>query len=213
MSIRAGNPFRARILAMTTLPTPSEAGPTLRGNIYLVGLMGAGKTSVGRVLAKRLRKTFLDSDHEIESRTGVRVPVIFEIEGEAGFRRREAAIIRELVAQSDIVLATGGGAVLDPENRRALHATGTVVYLRAAPTELWLRTRHDKNRPLLRTSDPLARLEELHNQRDPLYRETAHVVVDTGNQAIRTLVGRLERELRALSPIAANAAGEPLLSS
>jgi shikimate kinase len=185
---------------MTNSPTPPETASRFRGNIYLVGLMGAGKTSVGRVLAKRLRKTFADSDHEIESRTGVRIPVIFEIEGEAGFRRRESAVIRELVGQDDLVLATGGGAVLDAENRRLLHATGTVVYLRAAPAELWLRTRHDRNRPLLRTADPLARLEALHQERDPLYRETAHLVVDTGNQAIRTLVGRLERELRAHAP-------------
>ncbi|MCC7082903.1 MAG: shikimate kinase [Burkholderiales bacterium] len=180
-----------------TAPIQSSAGPPVRGNIYLVGLMGAGKTSVGRLLAKRVRKNFADSDHEIESRTGVRIPVIFEIEGEAGFRRREAIVIRELVGQDDLVLATGGGVVLDPENRRLLRTTGTVVYLRAAPTELWFRTRHDRNRPLLRTANPLARLEQLHRERDPLYRETAHLIIDTGNQAIRTLVGRLERELRA----------------
>ena len=174
-------------------PDPVQAFP---GNIYLVGLMGAGKTSVGRVLARRLRKTFVDSDHEIEQRTGVRIPVIFEIEGETGFRRRESAVIGDLVQQTGVVLATGGGAVLDPESRRALHANGTVVYLRAAPSELWLRTRHDKSRPLLRTANPLARLEELHAQRDPLYHETAHLVVDTGNQAIRNLVNKLERELR-----------------
>ncbi|MPZ42098.1 MAG: AAA family ATPase [Betaproteobacteria bacterium] len=197
---------------MTTAPTPPEATSGFHGNIYLVGLMGAGKTSVGRVLAKRLRKVFADSDHEIESRTGVRIPVIFEIEGEAGFRRRESAVIRELAGQHDLVLATGGGVVLDPENRRLLHATGTVVYLRAAPTELWLRTRHDRNRPLLRTSDPLARLEELHRDRDPLYRETAHLIVDTGNQAIRTLVGRLERELHARTPADPDPQGAPLLS-
>lgn len=197
---------------MTTLPTESDTGAALSGNIYMVGLMGAGKTSVGRVLAKRLRKTFIDSDHEIESRTGVRIPVIFEIEGEAGFRRREAAMIRELVSQRDILLATGGGVVLDPANRQALRSTGTVIYLRAEPSELWARTRHDKNRPLLRTPDPLARLEELHRIRDPLYRETAHLIVDTGSQPIRTLVGRLERELRARLA-AAPASGEPLLSS
>jgi shikimate kinase len=188
---------------MTTVPSQPEADSTLHGNFYLVGLMGAGKTSVGRVLAKRLRKTFIDSDHEIERRTGVRIPVIFEIEGEAGFRRREATVIQELVGQTDIVLATGGGVVLDAENRRILHATGTVIYLRAAPSELWLRTRHDRNRPLLRTPDPLARLEELHRERDPLYRETAHLIVDTGNQAIRSLVGRLERELRLRLPAVA----------
>jgi shikimate kinase len=183
---------------MATATAPFSAYAGIPGNIYLVGLMGAGKTSVGRVLAKRLRKTFVDSDHEIEARTGVRIPVIFEIEGEAGFRRREAAIVQELVRQTDIVLATGGGVVLDPQNRRALHATGTVVYLRASPNELWLRTRHDRNRPLLQTADPLARLQQLHTERDALYREAAHLIVDTGNQALRTLVGRLERDLRVL---------------
>ncbi|MCC6535196.1 MAG: shikimate kinase [Burkholderiales bacterium] len=185
----------------------------LPGNIYLVGLMGAGKTSVGRILAKRLRKTFIDSDHEIEQRTGVRIPLIFEIEGEAGFRRRESAVIQALVQQAGIVLATGGGAVLDPANRRTLASTGTVVYLRAAPAELWLRTRHDRNRPLLRTADPLARLEELHRERDPLYRECAHLIVDSGNQAIRSLVSRLERELRAYLAPGSQSDPEPQLSS
>jgi len=181
---------------MDRSPTEADAD-VIPGNIYLVGLMGAGKTSVGRVLAKRLDKKFVDSDQEIEHRTGVRVPVIFEIEGEEGFRRRESAVIAELVRLSGIVLATGGGAVLDPENRRALHSTGIVIYLRAEPRELWMRTRHDRNRPLLRTADPLAKLEELHRIRDPLYREVAHLIVDTGSQAIRNLVGRLERGLRS----------------
>lgn len=178
-------------------PPPSPSAAPISGNIYLVGLMGAGKTSVGRILARRLRKTFLDSDHEIEARTGVKIPTIFEIEGEAGFRRREAAVVGEIVGMQDIVLATGGGAVLNVESRRLLHATGAVVYLRADPRELWARTRHGRNRPLLRTADPLARLEELHAARDPLYREVAHLIVDTGNQAIRTLVNRLESALRA----------------
>jgi shikimate kinase len=193
--------FHARIVRMDIAPAhcPSTSSRP-PANVYLVGLMGAGKTSVGRVLAKRLRKRFVDSDHEIESRTGVRIPVIFEIEGEAGFRRREAATVQELVRHSGIVLATGGGAVLDPENRRVLHETGTVVYLSATPTELWLRTRHDRNRPLLQTHDPLARLEQLHAARDPLYRATAHLIVETGNQALRSLVARLERELRGLQP-------------
>lgn len=189
-------------------PQPPVADPC--GNIYLVGLMGAGKTSVGRLLAKRLQKTFLDSDHEIEVRTGVRIPLIFEIEGEVGFRRREACVVQELVALSNIVLATGGGAVLDPANRAALRATGTVIYLRAAPSELYLRTRHDRNRPLLRTSDPLGKLEELHSIRDPLYRECAHLVVDTGNQAIRSLVSRIERELRERVQIDACAVDQPI---
>ena len=179
--------------------SPTEVPAEIPGNIYLVGLMGAGKTSVGRVLAKRLNKSFIDSDHEIESRTGVRIPVIFEIEGEDGFRRREAMVLRELVLLPEVVIATGGGAVLDPGNRNLLHSTGTVIYLRAEPSELWLRTRHDRNRPLLQGANPLGRLEELRAIRDPLYRETAHLIVDTGSQSIRSLVHRIERELRAYS--------------
>ena len=122
------------------------------GNIFLVGLMGAGKTTIGKLLAKRLKKTFLDTDHEIEQRTGVKIPLIFELEGEAGFRDRETALIRELTQRQDIVLATGGGAVLREENRNALVQCGTVVYLNAKIDDLWQRTQHDKNRPLLQTS-------------------------------------------------------------
>jgi shikimate kinase len=170
-----------------------EARP--RENVFLVGLMGAGKTSVGKMLAKRLGKTFYDSDHVIEARTGVRIPVIFEIEGEAGFRAREAAVLEELTALDNIVLATGGGAVLAPANRQALHDRGTVVYLRASVDELWNRTRHDRNRPLLQTADPRARLAQLHEQRDPLYREVAHIVLDTGTQSLKSLIGRLEASL------------------
>ena len=175
----------------------ADVGAAIAGNIYLIGLMGAGKTSVGRVLAKRFNKSFFDSDHEIERRTGVRIPVIFEIEGEAGFRRREAAVVAELTRESDIVLATGGGAILDPGSRALLRSTGTVIYLRAEPNDLWLRTRHDRNRPLLQGENPLRRLTELRDLRDPLYRETAHLIVDTGAQTIRSLVGRIERDLRA----------------
>lgn len=176
-------------------PFHSSSGRSFPGNIFLVGMMGAGKTSVGRLLARRLGKTFLDSDHEIEARTGVKIPVIFELEGEAGFRQRESAMIEELSGMQDIVLATGGGAVLDPNNRTLLHERGTVVYLRAAVQDLWNRTRHDKNRPLLRTADPMARLTELHTMRDPIYQETAHVIVDTGRQSLRALLQRLEARL------------------
>lgn len=177
-------------------PTPFPVqGPVPHGNIFLVGLMGAGKTSVGKLLAKRLSMSFLDSDHEIEARTGVKIPVIFEIEGEAGFRAREAAIIDELTRLDGVVLATGGGAVLDPANRAALHSRGTVIYLRANVDELWNRTRHDRSRPLLQTADPRARLAELLVVRDPLYREAAHVIADTGIQSLRTLVARLEATL------------------
>jgi shikimate kinase len=166
-------------------------------NIFLVGLMGAGKTSVGRLLAKRLGKHFLDCDHEIEARTGVRVPVIFEIEGEDGFRAREAQVLDAVTAMHDIVLATGGGAVLRPENRAALSTRGFVIYLRAQPRDLWQRTRHDRNRPLLQTEDPLGRLQELYEFRDPLYREVADLVVDTGRQSVSVLIEQLLLRLPA----------------
>jgi shikimate kinase len=167
----------------------------LAGSVFLVGMMGAGKTSVGRVLARRLDKVFYDSDHVIEERTGVKIPVIFEIEGEAGFRNRESAVIDELTALPDIVLATGGGAVLSDSNRARLRSRGTVVYLRAAVKDLLNRTRHDRNRPLLQTADPRARLTELYEQRDPLYRETAHVIIETGSQSLTSLVNRLHQML------------------
>jgi len=165
------------------------------GNVFLVGLMGAGKTSVGKLLAKRLGKAFCDCDQEIESATGVRIPVIFEIEGEAGFRARETKILAELVGRRDIVLATGGGAVLSAENRKLLPGNGVVVYLRAAAPELCSRTRHDKNRPLLKTGEPLARLEQLHAERDPLYSSLADVIVDSGSQSVTSLVQRVEQQL------------------
>jgi shikimate kinase len=176
-----------------------QADSVIPGSIFLVGMMGAGKTSVGRVLAKRLNKVFYDSDHVIEERTGVKIPVIFEIEGEPGFRRRESAVLNELTALDDVVLATGGGAVLAPENRDRLRARGTVVYLRASVKDLLNRTRHDKNRPLLQTADPRARLSELYDMRDPIYREVAHVTIDTGSQSLTTLVNRLHQLLETLS--------------
>ncbi len=160
-------------------------------NLFLVGMMGAGKTTVGRILSRRLARRFIDSDEEIETRCGVRIPVIFEIEGEAGFRARECGVIDELTALDGIVLATGGGAVLAPENRRVLAARGTVVYLRALPADLLRRVRNDRNRPLMMTPDPLGRLEELYAQRDPLYREVADVVVETGRQKVQVLARQL----------------------
>jgi shikimate kinase len=169
-----------------------------RNNIYLVGLMGAGKTTVGRQLAKRLGRQFYDSDHEIVQRTGVPIPTIFEIEGEEGFRRREMQAIAELTGGADIVLATGGGVVLNPENRARLHNTGWVVYLNVPPALLFERTRHDRNRPLLRVSDPLAKLEELHRQRDPLYRETAHTIVEGSQLVASGIVQHLLREFNRL---------------
>ena len=164
-------------------------------SIFFVGLMGAGKTTVGRAVARRLDRTFFDSDHEIEARTGARIPVIFELEGEAGFRDREAHVIAELTGREAIVLATGGGAVLRPENRALLHSRGIVVYLRAHPHDLWLRTRKDKNRPLLQTEDPKAKLEALYAVRDPLYRECAHFVVETGRPSVNGLVNMVLMQL------------------
>jgi len=182
----------------------SRSSVNIPGNIFLVGMMGAGKTSVGRVLAKRLGKSFFDSDHVIEERTGVRVSVIFDIEGEQGFRSRESAVIDELTQREDIVLATGGGAVLSAENRRVLHERGAVVYLRAAVRDLLNRTRHDNNRPLLQTSDPQAKMAALFEQRDPLYREAAHVVIETGSPSLPSLVNRLEAQLVAYQAHAAD---------
>lgn len=173
------------------------------GSVFLVGMMGAGKTSVGRLLAQRLHKRFLDADQVLEARTGVRIPVIFEIEGEEGFRAREAGILDELTRESDVVLATGGGAVIRPENRVALRGRGTVVYLRAGADELWHRTRHDRGRPLLQTADPRGRLAELLAVREPFYEATAHLVVDTGSQSLKALVTRLE------SLLSQRAAAEP----
>lgn len=172
------------------------------GNVFLVGLMGAGKTTVGKLLAKHLHKTFLDSDHELETRTGVNIPVIFELEGEEGFRAREANLIRELAQRQDIVLATGGGAVLRPENRAALTSGGIVVYLNASVEDLWLRTRHDRNRPLLQTADPKAKLRELLEQRDPLYREIADIVVTSGHHSVNHVVREIEQKIAALDAAA-----------
>lgn len=165
-------------------------------NIFLVGLMGAGKTTVGRLLARHLGKVFVDADHELQKRTGVAIPVIFEIEGEEGFRTREAALLRELTQLENVVLATGGGAVLRPENRALLKSRGTVIYLRGSIEELWARTRHDRSRPLLQTDDPKARLTQLLSERDPLYREVADFIIDTSRGSAHALVRRIERRLR-----------------
>jgi shikimate kinase len=177
----------------STVTHPPEE---VRGNVILVGLMGAGKTSVGKVLAKLLGKDFLDSDHEIERATGVRIPVIFEIEGETGFRAREHKMLASLTERQNILLATGGGAVLLPDNRTLLRNSGTVIYLRAPVKSLLRRTQRDRSRPLLRVPDPAAKLNELYALRDPLYRDAAHLVVDTGNQSVRSLAAQIEALLK-----------------
>jgi len=160
--------------------------------------MGAGKTAVGRQIARRLKRQFLDSDHELERRTGVDIPTIFEFEGEEGFRSRESAVIDELSQGRGIVLATGGGAVLDPDNRRHLAARGTVIYLRTTIDTQLERTSRDRNRPLLQTSDPRARLESLMAVRDPLYREIADIVVSTDNSRMPLLVNSILKRLESL---------------
>ncbi|SFM63984.1 shikimate kinase [Ectothiorhodospira mobilis] len=167
-----------------------------RTNIVLVGPMGAGKSTVGRHLAARLQMPFVDSDRELESRTGVDIPTIFEYEGEEGFRRREAAVLEDLCARCGIVLATGGGAVMRPENREQLQRCGLVVYLRTPVTLQLKRTARDRNRPLLQTEDPRARLEALLEVRDPLYREVAHLIVDTDREHLRSTVRLIARQYR-----------------
>ena len=166
-----------------------QAAPAAVRAVYLVGMMGAGKTTVGRRLARRLGWSFVDADRELEARLGVPIATVFELEGEAGFRRRESALIEELTRRETVVLATGGGAVLDPVNRSVLHERGRVLYLRASVGDLWHRLRRDKVRPLLRTPDPRGRVESLLRERDPLYREAAHEVVDTGRQPVDEVVG------------------------
>lgn len=165
------------------------------GNLILVGLMGSGKTTMGRALAKHLGCTFVDSDDEVQQRTGVTIPHIFDVEGEYGFRQRETSAIRELVQRNDMVLATGGGAVLAEENRALLQQNGIVVYLKANVHDLWVRTRHDKNRPLLQTGDPRAKLTELFQQRDSLYQQVADITVQTGRQTVHGLMLHLLTEI------------------
>lgn len=162
-----------------------------RQNIYLIGLMGAGKTTIGRAMSKRLGYRFVDSDHEIEARTGVSLPTIFEIEGEEGFRKREAQVIAGIATLTRRVVATGGGAVLRPENRDALRASGMVIYLDVPLATLCERTRNDKKRPLLQVSNPLEKLKQLHAERDPLYRGIADLVVSGSRITAQSLMNLL----------------------
>jgi shikimate kinase len=163
--------------------------------IALVGLPGSGKSTVGRQLARRLGLPFTDTDHAIEQRIGCSIREFFEREGEAAFRDIEEAVIDELAHADSGVLATGGGAVRRPANREHLRANGHVIYLRSTPEELFRRLRHDTNRPLLQVADPLARLRALYEERDPLYRETAHFVIETGRPSVPTLVNMIVMQL------------------
>jgi len=163
--------------------------------LFLVGPMGAGKSTIGRQVASLLRMEFGDSDHEIQRRTGVDIPTIFDFEGEAGFRKREKAVIEDLTQHEGIVLATGGGAVLDADNRRNLSSRGFVVYLQCTPEQQYERTSRDKNRPLIKTEDPLARLRELMEERDPLYRSTADLMVTTEKRSAQSVAKEIVRKL------------------
>jgi len=160
-------------------------------NIFLVGPMGAGKTTIGRQISRIINIEFMDSDHEIEQRTGASIPWIFDIEGEEGFRQREAAIIDDLSQRQGIVLATGGGAVLREENRLNLSQRGIVIYLYADLDKLFQRTARDRNRPLLQTENPKQRLADIMALRDPLYREVAELIVDTGALSLRATVSQI----------------------
>lgn len=170
-----------------------------KSNIFLIGPMGAGKTTVGKRLAETLGMAFIDSDHEIESRTGVDIPYIFEREGEEGFRRREKLAIADLTARSNIVLATGGGSVLDPENRQHLSARGFVVYLHAGVDHQLARTARADNRPLLKNSGNRREvLQALFDRRDPLYREIADLILDTDERSAKTLVREIQERMSGL---------------
>ena len=168
-----------------------------RGNLFLIGMPGSGKSTLGRLLAKRLDKHFYDADVELEHRLGVSIAVIFELEGEPGFRDREEIVVAECVEHVNAVLATGGGAVLRAGNRQRLKQNGTVLYLHASPEILWERTRRGKHRPLLQAPDPFQRLKELYEVRDPLYRETADFVIESAQEQVIRLAQRLEQQLRA----------------
>jgi shikimate kinase len=164
-------------------------------SVFLIGPMGAGKTTIGRCLAGSLRLEFCDADHEIEKRTGATIPLIFAVEGEAGFRQRERNIIAELSRLPGLVLATGGGAVLDPDNREWLSKRGYGVYLYASVDQQLKRTVQDRNRPLLQTEDPRGRLQELMQIRDPLYRAIAEMIVQTDGRTVCSVVSEIINRL------------------
>lgn len=167
-------------------------------NIFLIGPMGSGKSTIGRRLARHLHKTFVDSDHVIEERTGVDIPTIFDIEGEEGFRKREMTVINELSQKKELVLATGGGAILNPENRAHLMARGLVIYLKTSVQQQLARTQHDKNRPLLQTEDPKKKLTELLQHREPYYLDMADIVIDTNHRHSNQVVREIQKKLQEL---------------
>lgn len=165
-------------------------------NLYLVGPMGVGKTTIGRLIAQKLGKVFIDLDDELELRSGASIPWIFDVEGEEGFRRREAELLGELAAERNVVLSTGGGVVLSAANRELLKSTGFVVFLNASVEELYQRTLKDRKRPLLQVPDRRKVIERLKQDRDPLYREAAHLVFDVGRRNSRHVTEALLQKLR-----------------
>jgi shikimate kinase len=167
-------------------------------NLFLVGPMGAGKTTVGRQLSEQLALEFIDSDHEIQHRTGVDIPTIFEFEGEEGFRNREQNVIDELTQHDGVILATGGGVVLREINRKHLSSRGYVIYLHCTPEQQYERTYRDRNRPLLQTEDPLARLRGLLEQREPLYRQIADLVIVTEGRNTHSVVREIINKIESL---------------
>ena len=169
--------------------------------ISLIGLPGGGKSTVGRHLAKRVSRPFVDSDAVIEQRIGDSIRHFFEREGEAAFRDIEQSVIAELLQGPEAVLATGGGAILREANRRLLRERSTVVYLRSTPEDLFRRLRRDTRRPLLQTTDPLARLRELQAERDPLYLRTAHFIIETGRPSVSTLVNMVLMQLELVGVV------------
>ena len=170
-------------------------GPS--GNIFLIGPMGVGKSTIGRVLAKTMNLQFFDSDQEIELSSGADIPWIFDVEGESGFRERESKMISQLCKKRNIVLATGGGAILAKQNREALCSNGTVVYLLAPVEKLVDRTKRDKNRPLLQTENPKQKVIQLFEARNPLYRDVADVVIDTQGKKPLAVASEIQRFVEA----------------
>jgi shikimate kinase len=160
-------------------------------NIYLIGPMGAGKTTIGRQLAKKLSSQFYDSDYEIEQRTGADIPLIFELEGEEGFRKRETQVIEELVSLKNIILSTGGGSVLSPVNRKALEDNGTIIYLKSTAEKLFKRTAEDKRRPLLQTEDRLGQIKKILSEREPYYLSMADEIIDTHDLGIKQIINKI----------------------
>ncbi|MFM2344434.1 MAG: hypothetical protein RLZZ210_1045 [Pseudomonadota bacterium] len=163
----------------------------MQQNIILIGMMGSGKTTIGRAVAQRINYPFFDSDHVIEERCGTSIATIFSLEGEIGFRKRETEVIHSLCSQANIVLATGGGAVLDEKNRKALQSSGIIIYLKASIDALWQRTSQDKTRPLLENKNPRQILENIYQDRDPIYTSMANYTVDTSKSNISTLITQI----------------------